>query len=298
MKYLLVWFTFLHLLDVLISRFYHFKQKKVRKVLKLISLDACQTGVETSPSSLRFASYFAGDLARFRGSVWGLYFCSSLLLSSSLLFRPPLLQTLSRQSVLPFIRTETQARLSGTTMQSWQGVIAEGRDCAGIMKMIIWVGNLFSLNRTLSPSLDDGWKFATYYSDRWAFIALVQIRVAISNHLHGADFSALPVSPAQKKLLFFHCFYFYFTSIFCFLIINIAFYICKSYCPFLKNHLPDRTEEPLDVCGYLILWRAELELCWLKSCSDATNTGPRDYKLSRSCRCFSLGLHSLCWTHY
>lgn len=39
-------------------------------------------------SPLRFAFYFSGSLERFRGSVWGLYFCSSPHYPLLLLFKP------------------------------------------------------------------------------------------------------------------------------------------------------------------------------------------------------------------
>lgn len=58
---------------------------------------------------------------------------------------------------------------------------------------------------------------------------------------------------------------------------SIALDVYESYQALVKKIPAKRKKKssPFDICGYLISWRALLEL-WLKSISDSTDTGPQD----------------------
>lgn len=88
-----MWILFsLHLLDMSMRWFNHFKQKKYRESYNLHSWTSVRQERKRCPR-LRFTFYFSGGLERLRGSVWGLYFCSSphypLHFSSNILSSKP-----------------------------------------------------------------------------------------------------------------------------------------------------------------------------------------------------------------
>lgn len=189
------------------------------KVLKLtLFSNQHQTGVAML-SSTQICFVFFRWLWKIKGISLRFIFLLLFTLSSSLPFKLPLLQTLSRQSA-PLTRTEMQARLKSTTMRSW--AIAEGWHCERIRKMILWAGNLVSLNKTLSELRQ---RLKVWNILRWQ----ISIYCSCANscrHIKPLAWCLLQEKHLRKSLCLSFGYkewpFVFMTSIFCFVINNIA----------------------------------------------------------------------------
>lgn len=140
---------------------------------------------------------------------------------------------------------ETQARLKSTTMQSWQGVIAEGWHCQRIRKMIIWAGNLFSLNRTLSGP----WRWQSLQHITLTdghLLLLFKLMSSCPTTCMGMALGCLccPLLIKNRPIVFI-------IPISWCMIINIALGVYESYHPLVKNISLTRDRSPLT---YVAIW--------------------------------------------